>query len=355
MKLIGNLDIWHQILLAKLAASHENRPLPHTLFSGAAGCGKTSTAKQIANKSNTQFIKVAPENIKSPNDVVEIIDMLDTGGYDKYGNIKENTKLNPPIVFIDEIHRLSEIGQEHLGIAMEEWCVPISPKKVLANPYDKFGAGTAGRVRWCPMFTLIGATTNDGLLTKPFLDRFKMKLLFTTYSDEESASIAKVHAEKIGIGLDDGGAKEISKRGRGVPRIIVGLLERCRDFALSVNKNIIDTDIAKSTFIVVKVDNTGLTNSDVKILVTLYNSTEPIGLDNLSIITNESKKAISETIEPYLVQRGFILRGSRGRILTEQGKNYLIKQGHIKIDKDDNARIDIPSTYKRSLQCHLEK
>jgi len=195
---------------------------------------------------------------------------------------------------------------------------------------------------------LIGATTNDGLLSKPFKDRFKLRFLFNTYTVEESVEIAKIHAERIGIILDDGGAHEIAVRGRGVPRILVSLLERCRDFATSVFTKIIDADIAKVAFGMMKIDNTGLTSIDIKILTTLYESKEPVGIDNLSILINESKQGISETIEPYLIQRGFITRTSRGRTLTSQGKEYLIMAGHIVEDGEEDW-VDIPNNYIRRL------
>jgi len=348
MKLIGNTDIMRQLTLASFSAKEDKRVLPHTLFSGASGCGKTSTARFIAQQSGSIFVSVAPESIRTREDMLNIFGQFDKKtGYDKHGNrISKEIPIAFPIIFIDEIHRLPVTGQEHLGIAMEEWRIALDVSQIKANPYDKLGMDAGGMSRWCPFFTLIGATTNDGLLSKPFKDRFKLRFLFNTYELDESIEIVKVHAERLKVNIDNGGAMEIALRGRGVPRILVGLLERCKDFATSINSKHIDKNTAKVTFALMRIDNTGLTAVDIKILKTLYTAKEPVGIDNLAIIVNESKQGISETIEPYLIQRGFITRTSRGRTLTESGKEYLILKGHIdEGDKED--WVDIPNNYVR--------
>jgi len=348
MKLIGNENIMRQLTLARFAAMVKDTPLPHTLLTGAAGCGKTSTARYIAKESNGAFISVGADSIKTRNDVLNVIDQFDKRGYNKYGDRIKDTKISFPILFIDEIHRLSIVGQEHLGIAMEEWKVPIDNKQVKVSPYDKFGGETKNRnSRWCPYFTLIGATTNDGLLSKPFKDRCKLRFTFNIYTVDESIEIVKLHANRLGVKVSDGAANEIAIRGRGVPRIIVGLLERCVDFAISISSSEVTVDTAKSTFVLMRIDDNGLGDVDISILKTLYTSTEPIGVDNIAIMVNESKQVLSETIEPYLIQNGLIYRTSRGRMITEKGKNYLITGGHIKhIDKE--SWVDIPNDYERT-------
>jgi Holliday junction DNA helicase RuvB len=232
---------------------------------------------------------------------------------------------------------------------MEEWKIALDVSQTKAKPYDKFGMQAKERSRWCPLFTLMGATTNDGLLSKPFKDRFKLRFLFNTYSLEESIEIVKVHAKRLGVNIDDGGAVEIAQRGRGVPRILVSLLERCKDFAISIDTRDITADNAKVTFSLMKVDSTGLNEVDIKILMALYEAkNQPLGIDNLAIVVNESKQAISETIEPYLIQRGLITRTSRGRTLTDVGKEYLILKGHVD-EGDEEDWVDIPNDYVRRL------
>jgi len=348
MKLIGNDDIQNQLTLARFSAKEDDRPLPHTLFSGAAGCGKTSTARSIARESGSLFVSVAPESIKTRDDVLNIFDQFDKKeGYDKYGDRIKEIKIPFPILFIDEIHRLPITGQEHLGIAMEEWVIALDVSQVKAKSYDKFGIRSKERSRWIPYFALMGATTNDGLLSKPFKDRFKLRFLFNTYSLEESIEIVKVHADRLKVSIDDGGALEVAQRGRGVPRILVSLLERCKDFVISINTRHITAEYSKYTFTLMKVDSTGLTEVDIKILLALYKSKDhPLGVDNMAIIVNESKQAISETIEPYLIQRGLITGTSRGRALTEPGKEYLISKGLID-EGDEEDWVDIRNDYVR--------
>jgi len=347
MKLIGNKDIKDQLNVARFSAYSEDRPLPHTLLSGAAGCGKTSTAREMARQSNSLFLNVAPESLKTRDDVLYLIEQFDRKiGYDQYGNRIKEVAITYPILFVDEIHRLPITGQEHLGIAMEEWRVPLDEKQVKAKPSDQFGMKVKDRSRWCPRFTLIGATTNDGLLSKPFKDRFKLRFLFNTYSMEDSIEIVKVHAERLKVNVESDGAYEIARRGRGVPRIIVSLLERCKDLAISMGHFVIDAEVAKVTFSLIQIDNSGLNAVDLRILTTLYDAKDPVGIDNLSIIVNESKQAISETIEPYLIQRGLLTRTSRGRVLTEKGRDYLIENGHVE-DENGEDWVDIPNNYVR--------
>jgi len=344
MKLIGNENIFLQLNIATKSAAIENRSLPHMLLTGAAGCGKTSTAKYIAKNSGAEFLEIAHESIKTRDDVLILRDQLNMEGYNKQTGNK-TTQVRPTIVFIDEIHRLSSTGQEYLGIAMENWIIPVEKKQAKISYYGEFGLNKEGRGRWCPRFTLIGATTNDGLLTKPFKDRFKFKFVFNTYTFEESKQIVASHAEELKVTINEEAIIEIAKRGRGVPRILVTLLERCRDTA-SYTNSIVDLAVSQATFRLIGVDPTGLTPTDISIMKSLYVSENPIGLDNLAIITNESSKTISETVEPFLIQMGFITRGPRGRILADKGREYLTMNNYIDSGVD---YVDIPLTYDRRI------
>jgi len=355
MKLVGNEEIQKQLVVAMYSCISENRPLPHSLLCGAAGCGKTTSARFIAKAMKSTFINIIPNSLNDRDSVINLIKSLPKYGYDKYGDKIEGTKINYPIVFIDEIHRIPLTGQEILGILMEEWSIPIDNRKAVFNPYDKFsntGLGKTGdisRTRWSPQFTLLGATTDDGLLSKPFKDRFKVKFLFNTYTFEESVEIAKVHAEDFKLVLHDAAAREIAKRGRGVPRIIVKLLERCKDVALASQSPEITKEVANVAFALYGIDTLGLNKIDIKLLQVLYeHDNDAIGLENLSIMLNESKKTINDTTEPFLIQQGLVTRTSRGRKLTEKGKNYLVMNGHIQIP-DAEEWVDIPADYKRRL------
>ena len=351
MKLIGNTDIQGQINIAKKSANEEKRSIPHMLLSGAAGCGKTSTARQLAKDTGCKFVNVACEHIKDKSDVLPIIRQMDASGYDEYGRIAGD--ISPTIVFIDEIHRLSIAGQEPLGILMEEWHILVKfkdltreEKRSIHNTVDKnsdvlpFGS---------PQFTLVGATTNDGQLSKPFRDRFKLRFVFTPYSFEESIEIVKVHAEKLKIKITDGGTSEIAKRGRGVPRILVRLLERCRDMVVALGDIDTITDaMAIVTFFEIRIDDTGLDAVDIRVLKALHETGIPVGVDSLAVQLNESPKVLTETIEPYLIQRGLIARGPKGRVLTDMGREYLVEQGHIE-QKTKVRKYIMPLTFDRGF------
>jgi Holliday junction DNA helicase RuvB len=318
-----------EIGVAMDSARTGNRPIPHMLLAGAAGCGKTTTARYLAEITGARFITVSSDTIKGRADLLPILEVLDREGYDKNGNI--TSIITPAIIFIDEIHNLSVGGQEVLGIMMEEWYVPVSEnisvdKQLKEDPNVKT---IKMANRWCPRFTLIGATTNDGKLSKPFRDRFKMRFNFSTYSIEESMEIVQAHAKRLKILIDDDAVTEIAKRGRGVPRVLVRYLESCRDFSVVHKTDRINFNVTRMAFHTMGVDKIGLTRTDIKILKSLYEFEKPLGIDNLSIQLNESPKVIVEAIEPFLIQSELMVRSARGRLLTSKGRRYLIAEGHI--------------------------
>jgi Holliday junction DNA helicase RuvB len=310
MKIVGNQDILRQMNIAAMSAKSGNRHIPHMLFAGAAGCGKTTMAKQLAKIAGTDFIRLLPDSIKKFSDVETLLDSLDHSGYDTKGN--RAGIIRPAVIFIDEIHNLKILPQEWLGVAMENFALESKD----------------GKYTWLPYFTLVGATTNDGLLSKPFLDRFKMRFIFKPYSFEESIEIVMVHSSRLDIAIMLPAAKAIARRGRGVPRIIVGYLERCRDTATVKGANVVTEDVVESTFALLGIDETGLRETELRLMKALYDAKMPVGVENLAIIINEVPKTIINSIEPYLIQRGLILRSGKGRILTEKGKEYLEERGY---------------------------
>lgn len=350
MKLIGNIDTLSQIELSLRSAIKRVSALSHTLLTGAAGCGKTSTAKYITELTGWKFINIACDSIKTRSDVLSLIMRLDRTGYDRFGHYIKDSIIKPTIVFIDEIHNLSLSAQEYLGILMEEWYMPITTKEanLIKVHIDKNNKDDLGMLCWAPRFTLVGATTNDGKLSKPFRDRFKLRFVFTPYSLNESVQIVLLHAEKLKIDIDQPGAIEIATRGRGVPRVIVSLLERCRDASITVSDGSVGRELAIVAFNHMGIDASGLTKIDISLLKTLYDISVPVGLDNLSTILNESPKVISEAIEPYLIQRGLVLRGSKGRTITDKGRKYLSDGGHIKQSLKDE-RFTITKSFDRGF------
>lgn len=309
MKIVGNNDIQQQMHVATESAKKENRSIPHMLFAGAAGCGKTTMAKEIAQMSGTDFVRLLPDAIKSMADVYRLFEGLNHENYDTKGN--RIGEIKPPVVFIDEIHNLKLLPQEWIGVAMENFALE----------------GKDGKYYWLPYFTLVGATTNDGLLSKPFLDRFKMRFIFRPYPFEESVQIVIVHAERLNLAIMMDAAEAIAQRGRGVPRILVGYLERCRDTATVRDSKLITKDVVEDTFTLLGVDASGLRETELRLMKSLYSAGMPVGVENLSIIINEAPKTIVNAIEPFLIQKGFIVRSGQGRILTEKGRQYLENSG----------------------------
>lgn len=314
--IIGNEDIKLQLTIASRAAQLRNTSVPHTMFAGAAGCGKTTMSKALAESQGTDFLKVPPESMKSSKDVVDLAESLCVDGYSRFGEVVGPVK--PTIIFFDEIHKMPLGGQEALGIAMEEWYVASK------NPYT----GEVSEM-WLPRFTIIGATTLAGKLSKPFRDRFKLTFQFNTYDMDESIAIVKKHAELKQLVITDEGAISIAGRARGVPRIMVSYLERAADAAAVMHSENIDHYVVNSIFKIMGIDETGLMKNDIKLMTSLYESGVPVGLDTMSIILNESAATIQNSREPYLIQRGLIMRTGRGRVVTQKGIEYLKDNGHI--------------------------
>jgi Holliday junction DNA helicase RuvB len=218
------------------------------------------------------------------------------------------------MVFVDEIHRMPKRGQEVMGIAMEKFMLET---------------GTTNRFFWIPYFTLIGATTDDGELTKPFREKFKLRFLFDTYNDEEIRDIILLHAQKQNLLISHKAARTIAQRSRGIPRTAVSFLERSRDYAQFIKAKVITSQAVLENFKTMGIDSMGLTGAEIKILKTLYTSQIPIGLDNLSIVTNEPKKNILQTIEPFLIRKGLMTRGGKGRVITDEGRKHLEGDGYL--------------------------
>jgi Holliday junction DNA helicase RuvB len=330
MEYIGHEKTKTQIGIAMNSAIRRNTSIPHMLFAGAAGCGKTSMAKFISEQSKTNFISIPAEAFKDVKTIKIILEKLSHVGYNRHGDRIDIIK--PSILFIDEIHNLSLSGQEILGIAMENFSMD---------------SGIPNKKYWIPYFTLIGATTDDGILSKPFKDRFKLKFLFQPYEIEEMLLIVRIHVKKVDMLIDDEAISMIAIRSHGIPRIAVSYIDACRDYALAYNSKIITSNITMRMFSDRGIDNTGLSTVEIKILQTLYNNDIPVGLDNLSIIVNEAKKTIALSIEPLLLQRGLILRSGKGRIITDKGRKYLEENGHIDGKNSGIIKSDIPSYYIR--------
>ena len=322
MKLIGHEKTKRQIMIAAQSAMKRNKSLPHMLFTGTPGCGKTSMARYIANKFGLPFLSVIPNEIKDYKSTISMLEKLNHDKYDKKGN--RVGKVTPTLLFLDETHNLPLKGQELLGLAMERFVIE---------------SGKPNKYYWVPFFTVIGATTMSGKLSRPFLNRFKMIFTFEPYSFDEMVEVVKIHIDRFKIPISLSGIQDIAKRGRGIPRTVVGYIERIRDKLVATDSAWATPYLIKEAFNDMGIDEEGLTSAELKILTILLESNIPVSLDNLSIITEEDSKTIKACAEPFLIRKGFMLISGKGRILTEKGRKY-IKNSNCSTKKFQKDEID---------------
>lgn len=290
----SNLDIFIK------SAQARNTTLDHTLFYGPPGLGKTTLAGIISQEMGVNLRSTSGPVLAKGADLAAILT-----------NLSEND-----VLFIDEIHRLTISVEEMLYSAMEDFSLDII-----------IGEGPSARTVKIslPKFTLVGATTRLGLLSNPLRDRFGIPLRLSFYSTNELVKVVQRAAKIMMIEIDEEGATEIAKRSRGTPRIALRLLRRTLDFTIVAGRKIIDQQIADSSLNRLEVDPVGLDSNDYRYLRYIadnYNG-GPVGIDTISAALSEQRDSIEDTIEPYLIQIGFLQRTSRGRMLTEKAAKYL--------------------------------
>ncbi len=277
------------------AAKKRHEPLDHVLFFGPPGLGKTTLAGIIANEMGVNIKTTAGPAIEKPGDMAAILNNLREGD----------------VLFIDEIHRLNRQVEELLYPAMEDYAIDIV-----------IGRGPAARsVRLeLPKFTLVGATTRAGMLTAPLRDRFGVVSHLEFYTVAELQNIILRSAEVLKVEIDPAGATELAKRSRGTPRLANRFLKRVRDFAQVQFDGKITEEVARYALDLLEVDKKGLDRIDREILLAMMDKFNggPVGLDAIATTIGEDSGTVEDVYEPYLVQNGFILRTSRGRILTPE-------------------------------------
>ncbi len=324
--IIGHANTKKQLLTAAISADRRNTSMPHLLFQGPPGCGKTSIARELAGMIDAPFLSVIPGDLKDYKGVLRVIDQLSHEGYDSLGN--RIGRIHPTVMFLDEVHNTPLKGQELLGLIMERFIIET-------NKPNNF--------KWIPFFTLVGATTLAGKLSKPFRDRFKINITFSPYAQDEMERIVTLHSAIIKIKLTSTAVKLIAKRARGVPRLAVGFIERLRDELVYSGVEIGNSSIVSKLFDDMGIDEEGFTKSELKILQFLLEIGTPVGLDNLSIMIDEDQKTIRDYIEPFLIRKGMIIISGRGRLITQKGIDYITNSGI----SNKFIKKDIPFDYVR--------
>lgn len=299
---IGQRKTVQNLQVAIKAARKRQEALDHVLFSGLPGLGKTTLARLIAFEMRAHLHTTSGPVLKRPGDLVGTLTKLQEGD----------------VLFIDECHRMLPDVEEFLYSAMEDFTVSI--------PMD---SGLAGKTITLPLkkFTLVGATTREGLLSEPFRARFGILEKLEWYPVEDLVLILKRSARILDTRIDDESSRLIAERSRGTPRIANRYLRRVRDLAQVKSGNRITRPVAEEALAMLGVDEVGLEEMDRRILRTLVRHCGPVGLKTLAVAVGEQEDTIEEVYEPYLIQQNFLVRTARGRKATEKAMKLLGAEG----------------------------
>ena len=282
------------------AARGRGEAMDHVLLSGPPGLGKTTLAQIVASELGVGFRQTSGPVISKAGDLAALL-----------------TNLEPrDVLFIDEIHRLTPAVEEVLYPAMEDFSLDIL-----------IGEGPSARSVQIalPRFTLVGATTRSGLLTKPLLDRFGIPLRLDFYTEDELLGIVRRGAGKLGAPITEDGAREIARRSRGTPRVAGRLLRRVRDVAAVEGSGEITAEVADRALRRLDVDALGLETLDRRYLQRVAEDFGggPVGVETIAASLAEARDAVEDVIEPFLLQQGLIQRTPRGRMLTDKAYRHI--------------------------------
>jgi Holliday junction DNA helicase RuvB len=281
------------------SAKSRNDVIDHLLFYGPPGLGKTTFGYALASEFGSNCIFSSGPGISSKAELASLISSLNEGDF----------------LFIDEIHRLNKVLEEFLYPIMEDFQMDVS-----------LGKGTLSKVIKLdvPKFTLIGATTQIGLISSPLRDRFGITFKLDFFSLPELVDIVLSYAQKLNLKIDKDAAKEIARRSRGTARIAIRNLKRARDYALHQGKETIDKNCILEAFKQLEIDELGLDAVMRKYLEVIMHNFEggPVGLSNISASIYEDARTIEDVYEPYLIKIGFLKRTVQGRVVTQRCYDY---------------------------------
>ena len=296
---VGQEAVKQQMDIFIEAAKKRQESLDHVLIFGPPGLGKTTLAHVIANELGVNLKHTSGPAIEKPGDLAAILT-----------NLEERD-----VLFVDEIHRLSSVVEEILYPALEDYQLDLV-----------IGEGPSARSIRLDLtsFTMIGATTRAGLLTSPLRDRFGISQRLEFYNTDELTQIVKRSAGILEVPIDQNGAHEFAARARGTPRIANRLLRRARDYSEVKAEGKIDKKVVKKAMDLMEVDNNGFDFLDRKFLLAVIEKYGggPVGIDAIASAIGEEKGTVEDIIEPFLIQSGFLLRTSRGRVASEKAYRH---------------------------------
>jgi Holliday junction DNA helicase RuvB len=299
---INQQSIKEKLRIYLAAAQARNEPLDHVILHSPPGLGKTTLAHIIAAEMGVNIRVSSGPAIEKAGDLAALL-----------------TNLQPrDVFFIDEIHRLRRNVEEILYPAMEDYKIDI----ILGE-----GPNAQSLRIDLPPFTLIGATTRVGLISAPLRDRFEVSFRLSFYNVEDLCAVIMRTGKLLGVEVSREGAQELAKRARGTPRIANRLLRRTRDYSEVKKDGRIDRKTARESLALLGIDECGLDRLDravLEVIITKFNG-GPVGLETLTAALSEEKDTLTDVVEPYLIQEGFIQRTSQGRVATDLAHAHLKK------------------------------
>jgi Holliday junction DNA helicase RuvB len=292
---VGQRQARENLLLAAAAARQRSEPLDHVLLSGLPGLGKTTLAGLLAREMGTELRPTSGPALTRPADLAGLLTSLQRG----------------EVLFVDEIHRLTPAVEEYLYAAMEDYAIDIL--------IDSGPAARAVRITLQP-FTLVGATTREGLLSAPFRSRFGIVERLEPYPVADLSEIVRRSAALLAVEIDAEAADMLAARSRGTPRVANRFLKRVRDYAQMNAGNRVTGPVAAEALARLGVDARGLTGQDRDLLQGLARAGGgPVGLKTLALLVGETEDTVEDVVEPFLIREGLLLRTPKGRRLTDRG------------------------------------